>query len=237
METVQPSSYTRSSAIAGAILLVLLWGFHRTYTVFFPVFEGFLFVQHFHGFVMLLWMCMLVVQPLFIAKKRYRFHRLTGNASFLLAPLLMLSIFLVSQMVYYRTLSSGTSADAYGVMALSLPGIPIFAILYGLAILNRRRTYYHMRYMIGTGIMMLGPGIGRILGIWFGVPEPLIITSTLIIVAVVALAFLVTDIIRKSDVKPYAIVAALMITQSLIWEARYTSAWQGIGKWFATVAF
>jgi hypothetical protein len=237
METVQPSSYTRSSIIACAILLILLWGFHRTYTVFFPSFEGFVFVQHFHGFMMLLWMGMLIIQPLLIARRKHRIHRLIGSASYVIAPLLMLSIFLIAEMVYHRSMQTLTPADAYGEIVLSIPSIPIFAIIYGLAISNRRRTFYHMRYMIGTGIMMLGPGIGRILGIWFGVPGPIVITSTLSIVALVAFAFLVADIVRRRDFRPYAIVTFLMVVHVVLWEMRYTELWQSIGRGFANLVF
>jgi len=237
MHTVQPSSYTRSSAISAVILLILLWGFHRTYTVFFPAFEGFLFVQHFHGFMMLLWMFMLVVQPLLIVRRRYALHHLIGRASLLLAPLVMLSIFLVSKMVYYRSLETGSTADAYANISLSIPGLITFAILYGLAMSNRHRTFYHMRYMIGTGVLMIGPGLGRILGIWFGVPGPLGVTVTLIVVALVSLAFLVVDVVYKSDVKPYAIVAFLMVMQSVVWETRYLELSQSIWRVFAQMAF
>ena len=237
METVQPSSYTRSSAISTVILLILLWGFHRTYTVFFPAFEGFIFVQHFHGFMMLLWMFMLIVQPLLIARRKYGIHRIIGKSSLVVAPLVMLSIFFISKMVYYRNLEGRSPADAYAEIALSIPSLFIFAVLYGLAMSNRHRTYHHMRYMIGTGVMMLGPGIGRILGIWFGVPGPLVVTSTLIVVALVSLVFLVIDVVNKRDIKPYAVVASLMVLQSVLWETRYLELSQSVWRAFAQVAF
>lgn len=187
--------------------------------------------------MMLLWMFMLVVQPLLIVRRRYALHHLIGRASLLLAPLVMLSIFLVSKMVYYRSLETGSTADAYANISLSIPGLITFAILYGLAMSNRHRTFYHMRYMIGTGVLMIGPGLGRILGIWFGVPGPLGVTVTLIVVALVSLAFLVVDVVYKSDVKPYAIVAFLMVMQSVVWETRYLELSQSIWRVFAQMAF
>jgi hypothetical protein len=237
MQTIQPSTYTRSSAISAVILLILLWGFHRTYTVFFPAFEGFVFVQHFHGFMMLLWMSMLVVQPLLILRKKYGLHHLIGRVSLLVAPLVMLSIFFVSKMVYYRDLETRSAADAIADVSLSIPGLITFALFYGLAMANRHRSFYHMRYMIGTGVLMIGPGLGRILGIWFAVPGPLVVTSTLIVVALVGLVFLVIDVVNKRDVKPYAIVAFLLVTQSVLWETRYLELSQSIWRAFAHVAF
>jgi hypothetical protein len=237
METVQPSSYTRSSAIAAIILLIVLWGFHRTYTVFFPSFEGFLFVQHFHGFMMLLWLVLLIVQPLLIARRKHHLHRLVGSASYVIAPLIMLSIFLVADMVFGKNMATRSPADAYAEIALSIPSIVFFGIFYGLAIANRRRTYYHMRYMIGTGVMMIGPGLGRLMGIWFGVPGPLVVTSTLIIVAATGVAFFIVDLVKRRDVRPYGIVAGLMVLQSVLWEVRYGAVWQTCGGFFARVFF
>jgi hypothetical protein len=237
METVQPSSYTRSSVIAAIILLIVLWGFHRTYTVFFPTFEGFVFVQHFHGFMMLLWLSMLIVQPLFIARKKHDLHRLVGSASYVIAPMIMLSIFLVANMVFKRNMETLTPADAYAEISLSIPSLVMFGIFYGLAIANRKRTYYHMRYMIGTGVMMIGPGLGRLLGIWFGVPGPLVVTSTLIVVAATGLAFFIVDLVNRRNIKPYGIVAGLLILQSILWEVRYTEVSQAFGAFFARVFF
>jgi hypothetical protein len=237
METVQPSSYTRSSIISTAILLIVLWGFHRTYTMFFPSFEGFVFVQHFHGFMMLIWLGMLIVQPLLIASKKHRLHRLVGSTSYLIAPLMMLSIFLVSKMVFHRDIADHAPADAYADIALSIPSLITFGILYWLAISNRRRTYYHMRYMIGTGILMIGPGLGRLMGIWFGVPGPLVIISTLAVVAATGIVFMIVDVVKRRDYKPYGVLSILLILELLLWESRYTEPSQFVWHGFANIFF
>lgn len=235
MDTVQPSSYTRSSVIAAAILLIVLWGFHRTYTVFFPAFDGFLFVQHFHGFMMLLWMLMLIVQPLLIAKRKHRIHRLIGLSSYVIAPLVMLSIFLMARFVFARDLATLTPADAYAGTSLNMPGLIIFGIFYGLAMANRRNTYSHMRYLIGTGFLMIGPGLGRVLITWFGIEPLLGVSATLIAIGVIALIFLLVDVVKGRNLKPYALVAALTILYSVLWEVRYSAPWQAVGKLFSHV--
>lgn len=51
------------------ILLISVAGFYKTYLVKFPSFEGFTWVQHFHGAVMLTWVLMLIAQPVFIRTK------------------------------------------------------------------------------------------------------------------------------------------------------------------------
>jgi hypothetical protein len=230
MEQTQTARYDRASLLSIGILLVLLWGFYRTYIVFFPSFEGFEFVQHFHGVMMTLWMACLIAQPLLISRKKHRVHKLIGKISFVLAPLLMISIFGVSRMTFERNLSASTMEDAVAMISLSIPGLIIFAGLYGLAIANRPRTYYHMRYMIGTALLMIGPGPGRVLILSFEIPPPIGISITLAAVSVLAVTLLVLDLIKKQDYKPFLIVTALMVLQSVLWEIRYTTLWQGIGE-------
>jgi len=235
MEQTHAARYDRVSLLSIGILLVLLWGFYRTYIVFFPSFEGFQFVQHFHGVMMSLWMAFLITQPLLISRKKYRIHKLIGKFSFVIAPLLMISIFGVSRMTFHRNLASSTMENAVADIALSIPGLITFATLYGLAITNKHRTYNHMRYMIGTALLMIGPGLGRVLILSFEIPPPIAITITLAAVSAIAVTLLAVDLIKKRDYKPFLIVACLMLFQSALWESRYTLVWQGIGEVIAKV--
>jgi len=238
MENVQTIKYNRVSFISIAILIVLTWGFYRTYLVFFPSFEGFQFVHHFHGGIMLLWMVLLVIQPWLISRKKYRIHKTIGKLSFVLAPILMLSIFLVARDTFYVNLKALPSmTDAVAMISLSIPGLIIFGILYSLAIANKGRTYYHMRYMIGTGLLMIGPGLGRGLIIYFKMPPPLGITVTLASVALISFAFLLVDLMKKRDYKPNLIVLLMMVLYAALWELRYTPVWQGFGDIFAKLFF
>jgi hypothetical protein len=127
-------------------------------------------------------------------------------------------------------LSASTMEDAVAMISLSIPGLIIFAGLYGLAIANRPRTYYHMPYMIGTALLMIGPGLGRVLILSFEIPPPIGISITLAAVSVLAVTLLVLDLVKKQDYKPFLIVTALMVLQSVLWEIRYTTLWQGIGE-------
>lgn len=238
MEQAHAVKYDRISLLSIAILLVLTWGFYRTYIMFFPSFEGFHFVQHFHGAIMVLWMAILVVQPWLMSRKKLGIHKAIGKASFVIAPILMVSIFLVSRMTFHNNLNTlPTRQDAVAIIALSIPGLIIFGILYGLAVANKQRTFYHMRYMIGTGLLMIGPGLGRALIIYFEMPPPVGITVTLAFVALISFAFLVVDLVKKRDYVPNLIVTGLMIFYLVAWEVRYTSAWQGVGEGFAKSFF
>lgn len=203
-----------------------------------PIAQIFQFVHHFHGVVMLLWMAFLVVQPWLIARKKHRIHKAIGKMSFVIAPILMFSIFLVSRETFHANLKAlPTLTDAVAIISLSIPAIIIFGIFYGLAIANKTRTYYHMRYMIGTGLLMMGPGLGRGLIVYFKMPPPLGISVSLAAVALISIAFLVVDLVKKRDYKPNLIVVMLMVLYSLLWELRYTAVWQGFGDISAKLFF
>lgn len=237
MEQTPTMKYDRISLLSLAILIILAWGFYRTYIMFFPSFEGFQSIQHFHGVMMLIWMVMLIAQPLFIARKKNKLHKTIGKLSYALAPLLMVSIFLVSRMTFRRNLEVlPTRQDAVAMIALSIPGLLIFCILYGLAIANKQRTFYHMRYMIGTALLMIGPGLGRILGVNFALPPGPSASITLAAITLIAVVFLVADVVKKRDYIPNLFVAGLMLFYWVAWEVRYTAIWQGPGdvfaKWF-----
>ncbi|HEV8283090.1 MAG TPA: hypothetical protein VGQ09_02205 [Chitinophagaceae bacterium] len=66
--------------IIGIILLLVIVhvGFYKTYIQFFPTFDGFKTVQHFHGMMMIGWLLMLILQPFLILKGKTKLHRRVG---------------------------------------------------------------------------------------------------------------------------------------------------------------
>jgi hypothetical protein len=144
------------------VMALITWGFYKTYLIFFPSFSGFNNVQHFHGAMMMIWMLLLIVQPLLIRSGKLAIHRMIGKLSYAIAPLLIVSIFLVSRMVYHRP-EPVTHQEKIAMIALSIPFLAGFIVFYSLAIINRRETPRHMRYMIGTSFLMIAPGLGRAL--------------------------------------------------------------------------
>jgi hypothetical protein len=238
MQRVQAHEYNRASLIGIAILMILTWGFYRTYLVFFPTFEGFQFVQHFHGAIMVLWMALLIIQPWLMSRKKHGIHRAIGKVTFILAPLVVLSIFLITKAMYHANLQRLPSpSDAVAITSISLPPAVIFAILYGLAVANRRRTYYHMRYMIGTGILMIGPGVGRLIRHYLAHPMGTGAAITLATVALVGLVFLVLDLVHKRNSIPNLVVTGLLVFHLILWQIRYTPLWQKPTEILAQVFF
>jgi hypothetical protein len=230
-------SYRLVSLFFVCILLVLFWGFYRTYFMFFPGFKGFKTTQHFHGLLMLTWMVMLIVQPLLIASGRTALHKMIGKLSYVIAPLMMISIFMVLKMAYFSALEKMGKEPALGGISLQLPGLITFAIFYGLAIWNKNRTAYHMRYMIGTGLLMIGPGLGRALIIYFGQPFPMGVTLSDYFIIALAALLLVIDLVRKGPWVPYTIVLTLSVISHFLFANQMSPWWQSFATWFSGAFF
>src|SRR3954471_4613656 len=66
---------------------------------------------HFHGIMALLWIAMLIVQPILIRKKKLELHRLIGKLSFIVMPLLIISLLMVTHYIGNLTNSELTFID------------------------------------------------------------------------------------------------------------------------------
>ncbi|KYP13759.1 hypothetical protein [Flavihumibacter sp. CACIAM 22H1] len=145
----------------GLFLLAFL-GFWKSY------FSGFFngtgshhFYFHFHAVMMLTWLVLLIVQPLLIRYKKIKLHRAIGRFSYVVMPLLLISVLLV--------LNSGLKAIPQNEISFSTVIFPIrdfflLIIAFTIAILYRHKIQIHARAMIITGIIFIEPALFRFLG-------------------------------------------------------------------------
>jgi hypothetical protein len=130
-------------------------GFYNTYFVQFPDFEeNTTEFIHFHAFIASIWILFLIAQPILIQKRKNKLHRTIGKLSYIVFPILILSF--IPQMI--RLVNSENPEFVFFPMADAISLI----LFYSLAIYNRKNIARHMRYMIGTAIVFLGPTFGRI---------------------------------------------------------------------------
>ena len=219
------------------IWLCAIVGFHKTYVIYFPQFKAFQWEQHFHGVMLMSWFFMLIIQPLLIRYKKNTIHRNLGKVSYLLAPLVCYSIFLVTRMLYNREITNRPEASVLGQLSLDIPTIFIFGLFFALAMINRKDSSVHMRYMIATSLLMIGPGLGRALIIFGGIPFPLSIHIVYSISEIIAVLFLVNDIRKANNIKPFLTITIILFINHLCWGFQDASWWQLIAKWFVTYAF
>ncbi|MDL5511650.1 hypothetical protein QSE00_07505 [Arenibacter sp. M-2] len=130
-------------------------GFYKTYFVQFPDFEENLttFI-HLHAIIASIWILLLIVQPLLIIYRKNQLHRKIGKLSYIVFPILILSF--VPQMI--RIINS----DAPQILFFPMADSVLLILFYSLAMYNRGTVSKHMRYILGTATVFLGPTIGRI---------------------------------------------------------------------------
>ncbi len=230
--------YKHLAYFFGVIAMITFVGFYKRYFALFPEFHGLKYIHHFHALALTMWLTMLIVQPILIANNKINTHRLIGKFSYLLVPFIFISMILAYHNQYLRFVEEGkpeieTLAFVFSPTTDAIP----FAIFYLLAILNKRETPQHMRYMISTGIVIGGPGLGRIFMTWMGMDIFAAIGLLSLVTLFVFVTFIVYDKVKKKQSKwnPFTIAFVIWLIPSiLIIFFPNTALWQGIARWMVT---
>jgi hypothetical protein len=143
-----------------ALLAILLIGFWPSY--FSRLTEPMHVTLHLHSIAMLAWVLLLIAQSWLIRNRKLSQHRVLGRASFLMAPLVVITGIWVNFHFQGRVEDPlATRAQAIFWFGFFLP--LLFALLYVQAIRHRRNMNLHARYMVLTALVFLIPGLGRAL--------------------------------------------------------------------------
>jgi glucan phosphoethanolaminetransferase (alkaline phosphatase superfamily) len=155
-----------------AFFVLVIYCFYQSYFGHFPDFQGVISpignvpititsVTHFHATMLVLWMLMLIVQPILIIRKQIKWHRILGKTSYVLMGLMVISIILIVSQEQLREKN-------LPVFTANLFDPVVFVVFYGLAIYYRKQPAYHSRFMIMSVLPFINPALAR-LGI-AGVP-------------------------------------------------------------------
>jgi len=155
-------NFDRFGVIFFVLIPLVLLGFWKSYFLkFFEDTNSLTGFMHFHAILMTAWVTLLIVQPTLIKRKKMKTHRLIGKFSYLLMPLIMVSmLFLVHKSGNLKPIVEQTFVNAL----LGLLGFFVIGICYFVAIINRHNTAIHARAMVGTGLALLDPTLMRIFG-------------------------------------------------------------------------
>ena len=184
------------------LLIPLIFaGFYKTYIEQIPNFgERINSFIHIHAAIATAWISMLIAQPFLILNKKFALHRTIGKLSYIVFPLLVLSF--IPQVL--RNINEGHVQSAFFPIADCL----LLILFYSLAVYNRKKSSRHMRFMIASALVFLGPTVGRIGPIWFGWSELLTQNVMYGIIYAILLSLIIYDKVNGKKYNPYLVAAA-----------------------------
>ena len=199
----------RNLAYFLTILIPLTFlAFFKTYFTQFPTFEEDITIFiHFHAIIASIWIIMLIVQPLFIRNRKNKLHKKIGRISYLVFPLLILSF--IPQMI--RIINS----DNPNILFFPLADSILLILFYSMAIFHRKKISKHMRYMIGTAIVFLGPTIGRIGPLVLGLSENWTQNIQYGLIYLILIGLIMLDRKHGKNYRPYLIMLSTWIVHQI----------------------
>ncbi|MBD2705355.1 hypothetical protein IC229_32365 [Spirosoma sp. BT702] len=232
-------AYKNISYLFFALLIISVIGFFQTYIVKFPTFTDTVSAHHIHATFLLLWIATLIAQPLLIRARKIELHRLIGKASYVLVPLIVLSILMVTRVQYQRGIAQHTPSVLvdYGMYMTFVDLVP-FITLYLLAMWYRCVPSVHMRYIIACSVIFFNPAFGRINIIFFGMEPELGVVISYVYCDTILLGFLVYDLIKHKPYQPYLYsLAFLIVCHSSLLYAPFSPVWHTLSTAFAQTFF
>jgi hypothetical protein len=117
---------------------------------------------------MIAWLLLVLVQPLLIRSRQFKWHRILGWSSMaLFAAMYVTSWRMIALMLSGKTHLPFELAKFFGYT--DLVDMPLLLILYGGAILLRKDRYLHSRLISSTVLVTIIPALGRMFNlIWSG---------------------------------------------------------------------
>ena len=204
------------------LLVLVIFGFFKTYFGQFPHFGvQTTTIVHLHVLFLMLWILLLIVQPMLIRYHKYAAHRLIGRFTYVLVPMIILSFIGMMSKQIHET-SPKTIPEALNSLYLPITDTLLFSTFYTLAIINKRNVALHMRYIIMTGFVFIDASLIRSLAIWFHVDFFYAALISISFVDLIIISLTYFDKINGRPYKPFLISLILfMIVQTGIVILRY----------------
>jgi hypothetical protein len=192
---------------------------------------------HFHASLAVLWILMLAAQPTLIRMKRLALHRLLGAFSYVLAPLIIVSIVLLA-----HSRIKGLSGEAYAVQTyilyLQVSLTVLFGLSYSLAIAKRHTVALHARFMVCTAFTLIDPVVIRLM-FWMGSRTPSWnyqwVTFGLTDLVIVALIWMERRSKSGRRVFPIMLIVFVLAQAPALFGMTNTPLWQAFARWFAAL--
>jgi hypothetical protein len=139
-----------------ALVLLVIAGFWRSYFGTLSTAPAWF---HIHGVLMMTWLALLVIQPFLVKKLRLEWHRRLGRISYVVFPLLVVSVLVM----LHRGLQRFPDTRFTDIISV-IRDLVVLVTAYTVAIVYRKEYAIHARAMTMTGIACIEPALGRLVG-------------------------------------------------------------------------
>ena len=205
--------YKRIPIFITIVFIVVLIGFTPSY--FKPFFEV-ESIFHFHAVPAILWMIVLIIQPILFNAGKIKLHRIVGLISLLIALFVFIGLLMITN---YMLMENFNEEVEYQFAFSSIGESIGFLAFVTLGYYHRKNIHLHSRYMISTAFFALGPGLIRLFNVSLALNNS--ITYSIIIVLIFILILI--DFKMKKVYLPYIIL--------LVWFSLIAIFFPSIHEW------
>jgi hypothetical protein len=190
------------------------------------------FRVHYHGIATALWIVLLITQAYLMRSGRRATHRRVGRISFVLAPLIVFSIFTLAH-VRLHDAGAAPSEELLYFFYVQLSLITLFALAYALAIFHRRDAQRHARYMICTALTPIDPILARMFFNHLGIDRPIGQYLTYAIIDLILLALIYWDWRNRRRLIVFPAMLALFVVAQIPTFFFYQQPWwKAFAVWY-----
>lgn len=163
-QAVPALRFEKSAYYFAAFLVLAIVGFWPSY--FSGVFQGHTgraVYFHLHTLMVCRWLLLLIVQPLLIRYRQLPLHRLLGRSSYVVFPLLLLSVVLLAHSRIPANIVMVDNAPNVGQhLFIPFKDLLILRVAFFIAIRWRHTVSIHARGMVATGLVFIEPALVRL---------------------------------------------------------------------------
>ena len=141
----------------GFLVLIFIGFWPSYFSKFFDGSADFTHYFHFHAVAALLWVVLLILQPILIRLRKNRIHAIVGKLSYVLVPLLFISVILLA----HHRIDPNAKNIGFEVW-IPFKDLFIFTFGYLVAIIFRKSMPIHARGMIVAGMALFEPTLVRV---------------------------------------------------------------------------
>jgi len=225
--------YTNSGNVFIGLLLISIIAFWPTY---YSVFFSSDFYIHLHAFFAVLWFGMLIVQPYLIKSRKLNIHRLIGKVSYIIAPLVVISILLLAHESIKYAPEEVMPIRIY-ILYLQLSLAFLFGVIYLFAIYFRKTKAIHSRFMAATALTFVDPIFARLL---FIIAPNATFNRQWITFGLINLILIILSVIDRKNRKtkwvyPILLLIFIIIEIPIFFDLTGQDWWQAFATWFGSL--